>query len=231
MYFRHAREIWEDHPALVPGVLLAPEITDGVDVDGRIARFQGMARSRLSQMAEGEWPEIQAWRRAFAKMGCKPTQYRCAAESLLRRFRKDGALPRLHPLVDLCNAISLAFAVPIAAFDVSRVAQYLEVRFAAGDEHYLSFAGEVESPEPGEVIFADEAACAHARRWTHRQSGLSAIRDGTASVLIVMEAVHASAAADAQALRDALADAIAEAWGAVPQRGFLTAASATFEFG
>jgi DNA/RNA-binding domain of Phe-tRNA-synthetase-like protein len=38
----------------------------------------------------------------------KPTQYRCASEALLRRFRKEGALPRIHPLRDLCNAVSLA---------------------------------------------------------------------------------------------------------------------------
>lgn len=230
MYFRHAREIWEDHPALVPGVLLAPEITDGADVDGRIARFQGVARSRLSQVAEGEWPEIQAWRRAFAKMGCKPTQYRCAAESLLRRFRKDGALPRLHPLVDLCNAISLAFAVPIAVFDVSRVAQYLEVRFAAGDEHYLSFAGELESPEPGEVIFADEAACAHARRWTHRQSAASAVRSDTQLVLIVIEALHATAMADIGTVLDVLAREVSELWTAPKAQAILTKTSPAFEF-
>jgi DNA/RNA-binding domain of Phe-tRNA-synthetase-like protein len=47
-------------------------------------------------------------------MGLKPTQYRCAAESLLRRYRKERFLPRIHPLVDLCNAISLAFAIPVA---------------------------------------------------------------------------------------------------------------------
>ena len=67
-------------------------------------------------------------------MGLKPTQYRCAAESLLRRFRKEGALPRLHPLVDLCNAVSLAFAIPVAVLDVAEIAWPLEVRYADGDE-------------------------------------------------------------------------------------------------
>ena len=52
-------------------------------------------------------------------MGLKPTQYRCASESLLRRFRKEGSLPRLHPLVDLCNAVSMAYAIPVAVLDRS----------------------------------------------------------------------------------------------------------------
>ena len=70
----------------------------------------------------------------------------------------------------------------------------------SGTENYLSFSAGIEHPESGEVTFADAQGQAHARRWTHRQSGLSAIRDETASVLIVMEGVHASAAADVQDL-------------------------------
>lgn len=54
-------------------------------------------------------------------MGLEPTRCRCASEALLRRLRKDGSLPRIHPLVDLCNAISVAFAVPVAAFGVAEV--------------------------------------------------------------------------------------------------------------
>src|SRR5688572_29931196 len=34
--------------------------------------------------------------------------------ALLRRFRKDGLLPSIHPLVDVCNAVSLAYTIPIA---------------------------------------------------------------------------------------------------------------------
>jgi DNA/RNA-binding domain of Phe-tRNA-synthetase-like protein len=109
MHFQHSEEIWRDFPQLVPGILFAAGITDDVAVDSRSARFTAVARSRLAEVPEGELPEIQAWRRAFSRMGLKPTQYRCAAESLLRRFRKDGTLPQLHPLVDLCNAVSLAY--------------------------------------------------------------------------------------------------------------------------
>ena len=75
---------------------------------------------------------------------------------------------------------------------------------AAGDEKYLTFSGEVEHPAAGEVIFADEDGQAHARRWTNRQSGLSAVQDSTADVLIVAEALHASAATDVPALLAAI---------------------------
>ena len=112
-------------------------------------------------------------------MGFKPTQYRSAAEALLRRFRREGELPRLHPLVDLCNAVSLAFAVPIAVLDLAGVAAPLEVRHAKGDEQHLAWSGEVETPEPGEVVYADAAGHAHARRWTFRQSRRSTVTAST----------------------------------------------------
>lgn len=229
MYFRHSPEIWEDHPALVPGVLLAEGVTDRPSVDARVAEYQAIARQRLERASEGDWPEVQAWRRVFAQMGLKPTQYRCAAESLLRRFRKEGALPRLHPLVDLCNAVSLAFAIPIAVFDVSRISQQMIVRYAKGDERYHSFAGEVECPDPREVVFADADNRAHARRWTHRQSAYSAVRGETASVLIVAEAHHQSAPTDVIRLVDALADELKGLWAAPSAKAVLSRASPSIE--
>jgi DNA/RNA-binding domain of Phe-tRNA-synthetase-like protein len=229
MDFQHSAPIWRDFPALVPAVLYADGITGDAPVGPAADRFAAIAKSRLAAVAaESELPEIQAWRRAFAQMGLKPTQYRCASESLLRRFRKEGSLPRLHPLVDLCNAVSLAFAVPVAVLDASAIAGPLEVRYATGDESYLTFAGEIEHPSAGEVIFADQAGHAHARRWTNRQSGLSAVRDSTARTLIVAEALHDSAPADMAELIAALTAEIQAAWSITPQTAVLTVTSSRF---
>jgi DNA/RNA-binding domain of Phe-tRNA-synthetase-like protein len=163
-------------------------------------------------------------------MGLKPTQYRCASEQLLRRLRQEKSLPQLHPLVDLCNAVSLAFAIPIAVFDVSRIADHLEVRYASGVETYLTLSGETEHPETHEVIFADNAGRAHARRWTNRQSGHSAVRADTCTVLIVAEAMHFSAPADIQKLVTILADELCAIWSVIPRTAVLNRAASRFEF-
>jgi DNA/RNA-binding domain of Phe-tRNA-synthetase-like protein len=214
--FQHDFAIRRDFPQLVAGVL----VVSGVTVSAEVAldSLLETARARLASTTESAFPEIQAWRRVFAAMGLKPTQYRCAAESLLRRFRREGLLPRVHPLVDLCNAVSLAYAIPIAALDVAKVTGDLEVRYATGKEEYLTFGGEIEHPEPGEVVFADDANRAHARRWTNRQSGYSAVRDTTTSVLIVAEAVHESAADDIARLVATITPVLAEAFGDVVVR-------------
>jgi DNA/RNA-binding domain of Phe-tRNA-synthetase-like protein len=222
MHFRHSNTMWSDFPELAPGVLLARGITSDASVDAPIARFQAVAAARRAGISESDLPEIQAWRRTFSRMGLKPTQYRCASEALLRRFRKEGSLPRIHPLIDLCNAASLAFAIPVAVFDIAQIAGALEVRRAEGHETYLAFSGDTEHPEKGEVIFADAQGRAHARRWTNRQSALSAVSGETGDVLIVAEALHDSARADVRDLIAALADEVAAAWQATPTTAMLS---------
>jgi DNA/RNA-binding domain of Phe-tRNA-synthetase-like protein len=230
MYFQHAEDIWRDFPELVPMTLFAEGITPDADVRQRIAPFNAIATERLAVSSEGEFPEIQAWRRAFSRMGLKPTQYRCASESLLRRFRKEGSLPSIHPLIDLCNAISLAYAIPIAVFDLAGITDFIEVRRATGEEVYLTLGGETEHPDPNEVVFADAAGNAHARRWTNRQSGASAIRESTSSVLIVAEAMHATASDDVPRLLASLVAELSAVWPVSPASAILTASARRFEF-
>lgn len=230
MYFCHTQEIWQQFPQLVPGVLVADGLHPQVDVEAQLRPWYERARERLGRAAESDLPEVAAWRRAYARMGMKPTQYRSAAEALMRRFRREDTLPHLHPLVDLCNAVSLAFALPVAVFDRDKIARYLEVRYATGVEEYLAFSGEIEAPAPGEVVFVDDANQVHARRWTFRQSRRSAVGAETARVLIVSEGLHATADRDVPALIDGLAGAIGELWPAPTQRAVLSAEAPRLDF-
>lgn len=231
MHFQHAARLRADFPELVAGAVIVDGITRDAAVDDQLARYHRVARERLAAGGpESNLPEIQAWRRTFATMGLKPTQYRCAAEALLRRFRKEDDLPRIRPLVDLCNAVSVAFAIPVAVLDVAHIASYLEVGYADGDETYLTFSGEVEHPDPGEVVFVDAEKRAHARRWCNRQSGLSAAGDDTSSVLIVAEALHESADEDVLRLTEALVRELADVWSVKATASILTADAPRVEF-
>jgi DNA/RNA-binding domain of Phe-tRNA-synthetase-like protein len=231
MEFSHHPDIWSRFPELAASTLFVRGIRPDANAGAEIERLHAIARERLAGVAtEGELPEINAWRRAFSRMGLKPTQYRCASESLLRRFRKEGELPRIHPLIDLCNAASIAFALPVAALDIDRIAWPLQVRPAQGTEHYAGIGGEEESPEPGEVSFIDSRGEAHARRWTHRQSGVSAVQGATSAVLIVMEGVHPSAREDTARLAQSLGRAIQSTWHVTVGIGQLDSAQPIFAF-
>jgi DNA/RNA-binding domain of Phe-tRNA-synthetase-like protein len=231
MFFCHVPQIWKDFPQLVPAVLqldnIHPQVT--VSQETHLAPLFDRARQRLAQSPESQFPEIAAWRKAYSAMGLKPTKYRSAAEALLRRFKREDDLPRLHPLVDLCNTVSLAFSLPVAVFDLDNVDGFLEVRYADGDEAYLAFSGDTEHPAPGEVIFADAGRQVHARRWTFRQSRQSTVSDRSRRVLIVSEALHDTALADEQALRETLTGYITDLWGAPRQQAILSADSPRFE--
>ncbi len=230
MYFQHSADIWQDFPTLVAGLTLVGEVSPDTSVREQVASLYEIADARLAAAPEGEMPEIQAWRRTFSKMGLKPTQYRCASESLLRRYRKERSLPEIHPLIDLCNAVSLAYAIPIAVFDVSKVTDFLEVRRARGTESYLTFSGESETASEGEVVFADAADQAHARRWTNRQSSLSSIQPTTGSALIVTEALHESAPADIESLLNTLGRELGALWSVTSKPVVLNATAPRFDF-
>ncbi len=230
MHFCHSPQIWQEFPQLAAGVLVVDGIQSQTDVEDHLQPFFQRARERLSHGPESQLAEISAWRRAYTQMGFKPTQYRSAAEALLRRFRQEDDLPRLHPLVDLCNAVSLAYALPVAVFDLDKVDAYLEVRHAKGTEQYLAFSGETEIPPANEVIFADACDYVHARRWTFRQSLRSVIMPPTTHALIVSEGLHDTAATDVPALIDTLAAEIAALWSAPRYQATLSAESPRLDF-
>ncbi|MFJ8186004.1 B3/4 domain-containing protein [Streptomyces sp. NPDC096105] len=223
MILRHADAIRSAHPGLAAGALHATGVDGTADTGPRVAAYTARALARLAGAPESRFPEVLAWRRAFARMGLRPTQYRCASESLLRRLRKEGALPRIHPVVDLCNAVSVAYAVPIAVLDADRVTgPLLEVRPAHGDEEYTAFDGRTEHPAPGEVTYADSAGRAHARRWTSRQSGHSAVSGSTRRILVVTEALHEGGTDTVARTLETLAEELAAHWPVTPASALLT---------
>lgn len=222
--------MWQQFPQLVPTLLVVDQVHPDVDAEPLIQPLYQQARERLNRSSEAQMPEIAAWRRAYSEMGLKPTKYRSAAEALLRRFKREDDLPRLHPLVDFCNAVSLAFALPIAVFDVTKIDSYLEVRHATGSEQYLAFNGDTEQPPVDEVIFADASNQVHARRWTFRQSLQSTISAETSEALIVSEALHDKAQTDIQALTESLVLGLTKLYDPPRRQAFLTADSPKFEF-
>lgn len=230
MYFRHSDAVWERFPELKALVMVVRGVANIEGDQTIVGDTIADVRRHSSNVQEGDLPSIRAWRRAYAAMGLKPTQHRCAAEALLRRLRKDGDLPRFHPLVDLLNAESAKSAIPIAAFDIARVVDGIVVGPAGGHEIYDTFQGGSEYPEPGEIVFADAAGRAHSRRWVFRQSAASVVSTGSRAVLIVAEALHDEAEADLRALRTRLVERAAGLGIEVSEIALLDAEHRRFEF-
>ena len=190
-------------PAIRAGVIHATGLVNGPSPAALLDGYrteQEAAAKRLAVTAIADIPSVAAWRRVFTGFGAKPTQYRNAAEALLRRLGKQGGIPSVNALTDLGNLVSIRYAMPVAVVDQAGVAGAITVRFATGAESFadLGSSGSV-APEPGEVIFTDEDNVVCARRWCWRQSAQSATGPATTSALIVVEGHHATAAQDTAA--------------------------------
>ena len=79
------------------------------------------------------------------------------------------------------------------------------MHFAHGAERFTELnESQIEHPDPGEVIFADETGLVVARRWCWRQSDESAAQVETTHAVITVEAHHTNGRADVQAALDDL---------------------------
>ncbi len=212
--FRYADALLERFPSVVGGVVHATGVVNGPapgELAAAFAAEQRAVRERIGETPLSELPSLAAWRRVFSAFGVEPTRYRSAAEALLRRLTKQGDLPSLSLLVDLANLVSIRYALPVAVFDRRAATGTTTVRFANGSERFTDLGSTgVEHPDPGEVIFVDDAGLVSARRWCWRQSADSAARPDTTAVLVTVEGHHDSAVGDVAAALDDLARLLRE---------------------
>ncbi|HSK52370.1 MAG TPA: phenylalanine--tRNA ligase beta subunit-related protein, partial [Clostridia bacterium] len=194
---------------------------------------QAAVLARIGTTPLSELPSVAAWRRAFRAFGVDPTAYRSAAEALLRRLTKQGSIPTINSLVDVGNLVSIRHGLPVAVFDQRSVSGRTTVRFADGTETFTDLgSGGTETPEPGEVIFSDDAGLVSARRWCWRQSAESAAGSATTEVLITVEGHHDGARADVPAAVADLEALLREYMGPEVLRwGIVGAATPAFESG
>ena len=203
MRFAYDSAIAARFPSVAGGVIHAVGVTNGPSSAALTDAFraeQEHVRARIGDTPLSEIPTLAAWRRAFRGFGVDPTAYRSAAEALLRRLTKQGSLPSINALVDIGNLVAIRYGLPVAMFDQRTVSGGTTVRFANGSERFTDLgSGEAESPEPGEVIFIDEAGLVSARRWCWRQSAESALGPDTREVLVTVEGHHEAAVPDVSA--------------------------------
>jgi DNA/RNA-binding domain of Phe-tRNA-synthetase-like protein len=188
-------------PEIVGGVLYATGLHNGPAPPELATVFSAeQEQVRERGRTPTETPSLAAWRAAFRRFGVNPTQYRGAAEALLRRLEKKGDIPSINCLVDIGNLVSIRYALPVAIFDTRALAGPITVYPARGDERFVELDSQtVVHPEPGEVIFAGLAGQVVARRWCWRQSAESAARADTTAALVTVEGHHAGAHADVAA--------------------------------
>ena len=201
--FQYHADILARYPTVVGGVILAQGMTNGPTPTSLQSMYQAEQQATLQRIGSTPLSQIislAAWRGAMRSFGVDPTQYRSAAEALLRRLTKKGDIPSINVLVDLGNLVSIRYALPVAVFDTRALQGTVTVHFADGSERYTTLGeSEVDHPEPGEVVFSDETKLVIARRWCWRQSEDSAANTETHNAIITVEAHHSEGRHDIEA--------------------------------
>ena len=119
------------------------------------------------------WAEahLNAWSDVFRSFGAKPKRTPCSAEALRKRVIKDGSMVPLDPVVDLYNAVSIRYAVPVGGENFAAYAGMPRLVVADGTEIFDTMKdGQPgsESPDEGEVVWRDDIGVT-CRRWNWRQ--------------------------------------------------------------
>ncbi len=189
--FEYHPNIPDRFPHLAGVAILGNHLANQSSPEVLVEMYRGeqeVVLQRLGTTPLSDLPTLAGWRTAFRNFGVDPTQYRCAAEALLRKLTKKGDIPSINAIVDCCNLISIRYALPVAVIDLCQITGKVTVHLADGSEHFNPLGEDQPGPpEPGEVIFSDEKKLVLARRWCWRQSVESAASLETTRVLITIE--------------------------------------------
>jgi DNA/RNA-binding domain of Phe-tRNA-synthetase-like protein len=199
----------EAFPGYRAGVVAASGLTNGpsspVEIVAADLDHQDLVAAELDHpdlvAAHLDHPHLVAWREAFRAFGAKPKRYQCSAEALIRRIVAGEGLPAVNRLVDLYNAVSVRWAVPVGGEDLDHVVGAVRLVFASGDE---PFDGG-DPPKPGEVVWADEAGVT-CRRWNWRQGRRTRLEMETTRAYFLFDALPAFDDASLAGAMDDLAE-------------------------
>ncbi len=186
MVFSVDERLFALFPALQIGALVC-EIENTRYGEDRLEAVLEGVRAGFQHERPQDHPHIKVWREAFTKLGVSASKYYSSIESLLRRALKGGPFPRINPVVDLYNAVSLKYLVPMGGHAIPPLEGDISLSFAQGGEHFVPMdGGEVEKVDEDEVVYKDEKEVL-TRRWVWRQSNKDKVTVDTSSVFIPID--------------------------------------------
>lgn len=194
MEFSVDERLFRLFPELKVGVIVV-HVDNTIYGSDRLETIIEETRKNFPYEKPQDHPYIKVWREAFSKVGIPASKFYSSVEALLRRVLKGGPFPRINPLVDLYNALSIKYIVPIGGHALETIEGNIYVTFAEGNEPFLPmYGGEQERAEKGEVIYRDEKEVL-TRRWVWRQCDKDKVTERTRYVFLpvdIMEGVPSS---------------------------------------
>lgn len=227
--FRVAPEVFQLVPGACFGVVVAYGIDNSSHLEpGKQALVQSLlteaitaTRSRFADTPVKSHPAIVPYRQAMQAMGINPNKFPSAIEALSSRIAKGNNLPSINPVVDLVNAVSLTYSVPMGAHDLGPLVGGIYVRPAGSGAIFQPMGQDArEEVPPDEIVYADDIDV-RTRRWIWRQSERGKVTGDSRNIFFPIDGFKDHNLTDVLAARDHLARLLQEIFSARVITGFV----------
>jgi len=190
MFFSIQKELFDILPDLTIGMVVARDVDNtrpSKETDDLLAQaVEEMKRGFIGDKAQ-EHPRIKPWRTAFSKLGISGSKFPSSIESMARRVLKGDPFPKINPLVDLYNSVSLRFLVPMGGHDLDTIEGNIHLRFAEGGEPFTPLgSGETVVVPKGELVYRDDREVL-TRNWVWRQCEKDKATEKTKNIFIPID--------------------------------------------
>ncbi|TMP34746.1 B3/B4 domain-containing protein [Pseudoalteromonas rubra] len=145
-------------------------------------------RERFANKTFTDEKNVVDWRATFKTFGVKHRSAVSSFEALSQRVLKGLDLPDINHVVNIYNAISIKYSLPIGGEDRDALLSDLVFTKSTGEELFIVGEGEgaQTSPKEGEPIWLDSAG-ATCRRWNWRQCTRTQLTENTKNAYFVLD--------------------------------------------
>ena len=190
MKFIVQKEVFDKLDNLFIGVVVAKEIDNSKKyklIDEMLDESMKNAAKEFADIKAKEDSRVIPYREAFEKVGINPNKYQCSVEAMVNRLSKGKEIPHINPLVNLNNAISIKYTLPMGTHNLGLSNNDIELRFANSNDIFRPMdSDEVENPDDGELVYAVGNEI-RTRRWAWRQSNEGKIDENTSYVFFPID--------------------------------------------
>lgn len=190
MFFTVQRELFDLLPDLTIGVVVALGVDNTrpcEEIDLLLTQAVDELRRSFSVSKPQDHPRIKPWREAFSKLGIPGSKFPSSIESMVRRILKGDTFPRINPLVNLYNSVSLKFLVPMGGHDLDTLEGDLRLQFAEGWEPFTPMGGGETVVVPrGELVYRDSQEVL-TRNWVWRQCEKDKVTEKTRNIFVPID--------------------------------------------
>lgn len=190
MRFSIQKELFDILPDFTIGMVVATGVDNthpSKEIDDLLSQsIEEMKRSFVAEKAQ-DHPRIKPWRTAFTKLGISGSKFPSSIESIARRILKGDPFPKINPLVDLYNGVSLRYLVPMGGHDLDTLDGNISLRFAEGWEPFTPMGGgETMTVPKGELVYRDDREVL-TRNWVWRQCEKDKTTEKTRNIFIPID--------------------------------------------